>query len=371
MKMMTKESDNDRLILYQRSMSFIGVPLTLICLLVMVGNSVELLKGIGDREGLSAGLFFAFCFFIAGLDLLRSRRFVFDRSKQQIIETRKWLFFKRVQELPFESVQAVVCRLISANGEGTDPYRILLKTADEEIVLVEVFNIEEAEATGNMLVKFLGLVELVSDHPPAPDPVIPESVEELRKQQAERISFLHSIGEAANLKTNISTKTGQLMIYKKPYGFNGFFINLLRLFLLISSVFFLLSNIFIRIQPKIPGDDLKEMLLPSLGMIPPSLFLLYFKRGMLFDRNTKSFVHFWGSPWLVLRRHNLTGYMAVVYLEDVSATAIVGRTIFMGEGLPDIPLQNSAILELDKLRAIGRQVADFIGLPMIEHIQQS
>lgn len=359
MKRCESESDDRRLVYLRQAYPLIGVPLSMIGLLIVAGNAASLLRNWnGDTKGWWFGLVLALVVAAIGLRLLVSRRLIFDRAERQLVDALRFLGFERAKVRPLDGIESIGWEAMSesdSEGSSTTSYPLIMRGPGGSF---EVWKASRAGDAGRFTRDVGEFLDLEQQHWDAEvlDPSSARAVE-LQGKQARQVALMRRLGLEGSLARTVSPSGTRLVLRKSGGG--GRFLRLRGGGVALLGVFFLLL-------PALGGtfngraDAFREPIGIGGGMVIVGTVLVLGRRGITLDKEEREVRRWWGllGPWWS-RRTDLSRYAAVGFKRELDDAALVGHAVLKGRDAPDFVLCRT--LDLSEARAVAEEVAAFLG----------
>lgn len=358
MKRCDRESDDRRLVYLRRAYPLIGLPLAVVGLLIVVGNSRHLVWNWGDNtEGWWLGFVLALFVGVVGLRLLVSRRLTFDRAERQLISAHRFLGFERSKVRPLDGIESIGWEVKDeSSSEGTSTtYPVVLRGPGAFFEIWRPPCSDDARRFTREVGEFLGLEQ----HHWDTEVLDPSSAQAaaLRGKQARQAALMRRLGLKGALRRTISPSGTRLVL--QSTGGGGPFLRRWGGGAALLGVFFML-------QPALGGtfngreDAFWEPIGIGAGMVIVGSTLALGRRGITLDKEEQEVRRWWGllRPWWS-QRQDLSRYAAVGFECGLSDTTLVGHAVLKGRGEPDYILYRST--DIPEAQAVAEEVAGFLG----------
>lgn len=363
MKRRDRESDDRRLVYLRRAHPLIGLPLAVLGLLIVVGNSEHLIRDRGGgTEGWWTGLVLALVVVAIGLRLLVSRRLIFDRAGRQLVDARRFLGFERSKVRALDGIESISWEAkeeSDSEGSSTTSYPVMLRGPGEPFEIWKAARAGDARRFTREVGEFLGLAQHHWDAEVL-DPSSEQAVE-LRGKQARQVALMRRLGLEGSLARTVSPSGTRLVL--RRIGGGGPFLRLWGSGVALMGVFFMLL-------PALGGtfngraDAFWEPIGIGGGMAIVGSALVLGRRGITLDKEEHVVRRWWGllGPWWS-RPRDLSRYAAVGCEHTLNDATLVGQAVLKGRDEPDYVLYRSA--DIPEAQAVAEEVASFLGWDLV------
>jgi hypothetical protein len=356
MKRCAGETDEHRLVYRERFRWYIGIPLLILGLGLLAGNGKDLARHWTDWDGLLFGLILGAILVKGGTLLIASRRLVFDKAEQHLVDTRRFLFFTRLERWILSDFDAVAWeRHENSDGDSTTiAFPVLLRTGHHELELHKASRADDARSLTREIGEFLGIAQSHGDAE-ARDRSSP-TARELRRAQAS----VARLGIYSSISTKVTGAGSRLVIRKTMPGNSRTFWRFFGVVAVFMGASFVLST-FTGGTFNGRKDAFWEPLAIGASLLIGGVVILLGRRGITIDKQEQIVRFWWGLPDPVWsRRHDLSRFSKVGFDESLLQSALIfGRAVLKGESLPDLVLHRSKDLEVT--RSLAASVAQFLG----------